>query len=79
VSPTVGHIGPYRFFFYSNELGEPPHIHVRRDRAAAKFWLVPVALARSRRFGAHELAQIEAIVRDHRDQFLEAWNGFLGY
>jgi hypothetical protein len=26
--PTVLRIGPYRFFFYSNEGHEPPHIHV---------------------------------------------------
>lgn len=35
--PTVLHIGPYRYFFYSNERGEPAHIHIRRDRALAKF------------------------------------------
>jgi len=26
--PTVLRWGPYRAFFYSNERGEPPHIHV---------------------------------------------------
>jgi len=26
--PTILRIGPYRFYFYSNEKGEPPHIHV---------------------------------------------------
>ncbi len=30
--PTVFRSGPYRFFFYSNEGSEPPHIHVQRDR-----------------------------------------------
>jgi hypothetical protein len=78
VSPTVGRIGPYRFFFYANELEEPPHIHVRRDRSLAKFWLEPVALARSKRFSAHELADIESIVGEHRAPFLEAWYGFFG-
>jgi hypothetical protein len=27
--PTILRWGPYRTFFYSNERGEPPHIHVR--------------------------------------------------
>jgi hypothetical protein len=72
VSPTVKIVGPYRFFFYANELGEPAHIRVRRDRAVTKFWLGEVALARSRRFGAQELARIEQIVRDHEGEFLEA-------
>jgi hypothetical protein len=26
--PTVLRVGPYRFFFYSNEGTEPPHVHV---------------------------------------------------
>ena len=78
MSPTVDRVGPFRFFFYANELGEPPHIHVQRDRSLAKFWLDPVALAKSKRFAAHELAEIEAIVRARRGEFLEAWNGFFG-
>jgi hypothetical protein len=48
--PTVARIGPYRFFFFSNEGSEPPHIHVQRDRALAKFWLRPVALASASAF-----------------------------
>ena len=47
--PTVGRVGPYRFFFYSDERGEPRHVHVQRDRSLAKFWLDPVALASSGR------------------------------
>ncbi|MEK7415510.1 MAG: DUF4160 domain-containing protein, partial [Planctomycetota bacterium] len=27
--PTVLRVGPYRFHFYSDERGEPAHIHVR--------------------------------------------------
>ena len=78
MSPTVKIVGPYRFFFYANELGEPPHIHVRRDRSVAKFWLDPVALARSKRFSAQELTRIEQIVREHEIELMEAWNGFFG-
>ncbi|WP_428355130.1 DUF4160 domain-containing protein [Methyloprofundus sp.] len=40
----------FRFFFYSNENGEPAHIHIQRERMLAKFWLKPVALASSTRF-----------------------------
>lgn len=76
MSPTVRRIGPYRFFFYSNEGGEPPHIHVQRDRQVAKYWLDPVRLARSGRFAAHELHEAEALVRDNETEFLEAWHEF---
>lgn len=40
--PTVLKIGGYRFFFYSNEGNEPPHIHVEKSDSLAKFWLDPV-------------------------------------
>jgi hypothetical protein len=35
--PVIGREGPYRFFFYSHEPNQPPH--VQRDRSLAKFWL----------------------------------------
>ena len=74
--PTVLKIGPYRFFFYSNESGEPAHIHIQRERMLAKFWLRPVALASSTRFTPKELRTLEKLVVENRDAFLEAWNGY---
>ncbi|MEM1427694.1 MAG: DUF4160 domain-containing protein [Cyanobacteria bacterium P01_H01_bin.130] len=71
--PTIFRAGPYRFFFYSNEKGEPPHIHVQRDRFLAKFWLDPVAIASSKRFKSHELKTIQGIVEEQRDSLMEAW------
>jgi len=53
--PTVVRSGPYRFYFYSHEPNEPPHIHVDRDDLSAKFWLSPVQLAGNFGFRAHEL------------------------
>jgi len=72
--PTVLRIGPYRFYFYSNEKGEPPHIHVQREQFLAKFWLNPVALAGSKRFSSHELRTIQKYVEENTEIFLEAWN-----
>ena len=37
--PTVLRTGPYRFYFYSHEPNEPPHVHIDRDDLSAKFWL----------------------------------------
>jgi hypothetical protein len=71
-------IGPYRFFFYANENDEPAHIHVQRDRAVAKFWLEPVAYARSTGFSARELSQLLELVEVHQATFVEAWNEFFG-
>ena len=74
MAPTVMREGPYRFFFYSNDAGEPAHVHVQEGRKLAKFWLTPVALASSRNFAAHELNALLRLARKHRDDFQEAWH-----
>jgi hypothetical protein len=74
--PTVLRVGPYRFFFFSNENDEPPHIHVQRDRALAKFWLEPVALAQSSNFPAHELGTVRDLVVEHRGKLIAAWHEY---
>ena len=74
--PTILRIGSYRFFFYSNENGEPAHIHIQRERMLAKFWLKPVMLASSVRFSSKELRKLERLVIENRDIFLEAWNEY---
>ncbi len=76
--PVVLCIGPYRFFFYSNEKNEPIHIHVQKERALAKFWLRPVALASSTGFPAPELTKLSKIVQENANIFMEAWNEFFG-
>jgi len=76
--PTVLRTGPYRFYFWSHELGEPLHIHVDRDDFSAKFWLQPVSLARNVGFRAHELRRIQQLVADHHNELLEAWHGHFG-
>jgi hypothetical protein len=58
--PTVLRSGPYRFFFYSDEGHEPPHIHVEREDKRAKFWLSPVRLHGGAGFGRPELSRIPA-------------------
>ena len=50
--PTVLRVGRYRFYFYSNEGLEPPHIHVKAGEDEAKFWLDPVGLVANYGFNA---------------------------
>jgi hypothetical protein len=76
--PTVLRVGPYRFHFYSRENTEPPHIHVLRDSAEAKFWLRPVALAANRGFHPAELRDIERLVEEYCEKLLEAFTEFHG-
>lgn len=76
MSPTVLRSGPYRLFFFSNERGEPPHIHVQRERMLAKFWLEPVELAGSTGFTPQELRRIQGIVVENVGKLREAWNEY---
>lgn len=46
--PTILRVGRSRFFFYSTDRIEPPHVHVEVGDGVAKFWLDPVRLAASR-------------------------------
>lgn len=76
--PTVLRVGPFRFFFYAGDGGEPPHIHVERDDGDAKFWLDPVRLERSHGIRRQEINRIRELVEEHRERLLEAWNEFFG-
>ena len=77
--PTVQDIlGPYRFYFYSFDCNEPPHIHVRRERMTCKFWLDSVELARNHGFTARELNQIRAIIKEELNRIQEAWSEHCG-
>ncbi len=74
--PTTLREGPYRFFFYAGDGGEPPHVHVERDDREAKYWLSPIALERNRGFARQELRKIKSIVQDNVEQLLDSWNAF---
>ncbi len=74
--PTILRSGPYRFFFYSNEGMEPPHIHIQRERSVAKFWLKPVSLASATRFAPQDIRDMRKLVETHKLKLLEAWDGY---
>ncbi len=76
--PTILRIDGYRFYFYSHEPNEPPHVHVDKAEATAKVWLEEVGFARHRGFRSKERAAILGIVTEHRQAMLEAWNEYLG-
>ena len=76
--PTVLRIDSYRFYFYSHESNEPPHIHVDRDNLSAKFWLKPIALAKNIGFRDKELRKLESLVNEHQIKFLESWYEHFG-
>jgi hypothetical protein len=72
--PTVHRQNGFRFYFYSHEPNEPPHIHIDRADATIKVWLDPITVAKSRGFRAHEISGIVAMVAEHRSMFVEQWH-----
>jgi hypothetical protein len=72
--PTLLRWRGFRFFFYSADGWEPPHIHVRKDQKETKIWLTDVSVAINLGFSARELNEIIREKRRQREIFLEAWN-----
>ena len=76
--PTLLRIEGFRFYFFSNERGEPPHVHVRRGEGTAKLWLQPVRLASSNDFSRLELRRIRELTFEHQVLLVERWNEYFG-
>jgi hypothetical protein len=78
IMPTILKLDGYRFFFFSLEGNEPPHIHVEHGNKVAKYWLNPLNLANSAGFKNHELTKVKAIIIEYRIIFLEKWHEYFG-
>jgi hypothetical protein len=77
--PVVLRKRGYRFMFFASDAEEPPHIHVKRDRSHAKYWISPaIILEKTRGFRPHELNEVEDLIDDHHEYLLEAWDAFFG-
>ena len=76
--PTVLRLWGARFYFFSGDRDEPPHVHVEQGEKTAKFWVDPVSLAYSHGFAPHELTRVERLVRANQNRLLEAWCDYFG-
>lgn len=74
--PTVLRIGGLRFFFYSKEGTEPPHVHVEQGDDVAKFWLESVELESSYGFSAKDINRVRKLVEEHQSTLLQAWHDY---
>lgn len=79
--PTVLRVGPYRFFFYSNEKSgnkyEPIHIHVTSSGKEAKFWVKSsIELADNDGYSKTEVNEIKRIIVENQDLIKEKWNDY---
>ena len=76
--PTIHRCDGYRFYFYSHEPNEPPHVHVDGANGTMKVWLDPVAVARTSGFRARDIARVVRTVQANRDAFEARWHEFFG-
>jgi len=56
----------------------PAHIHVKAGEDEAKFWIQPVSLGANHGFRVRVLNELEYLVREHEQTFVEAWNEYFG-
>ena len=76
--PTILRWKGYRFFFYSADGWEPPHVHIVKDGREAKIWLHDGSVAANIGYSAKELSEIIGKTRDEREMFLVSWRGHFG-
>ena len=79
--PVVLRVGPYRFYFFSNEnqdTAEAPHVHVDSGNGYAEFWLLPVRLRYVAGYNRPEVRRIERILVEHEQLIVGKWHEFLG-
>jgi hypothetical protein len=67
-------IDGYRFFFFSNERNEPPHVHVWKGGDETKIWLGTLTFAYNHGFHDAELSKIRRITRRHLDELFDLWD-----
>jgi len=65
--PTVLTVEGFRFFFYSNENDEPPHVHVEKAEGTAKIWLSPLKVEYMSGFTPRQ----QTVVMEHCNKNLE--------
>ena len=76
--PTIFRILGFRFFFYSNEGTEPPHVHVEKGDSQGKVWLDPLEESDLSNFKSKEQRKILDITKENQSTFKSKWYGFFG-
>ena len=74
--PTLLRAQGYRFYFYSQDGTEAPHVHVDKDGKSAKYWMESLVVARNVHFTQIELREIARIISNHKLDFLRDWNDY---
>jgi formylmethanofuran dehydrogenase subunit A len=78
--PTVLLVKGWRFFFYSNEMNEPIHIHCRKGDKECKYWLdskkFDVREAFSYNMNDKDRRQIMKMIYEYFEYIEDKWSEF---
>ena len=70
-------IGSIVIFFYSADLQERMHVHVRQRRNEVKYWIEPEIEYANRvrgSFADQELNELEKLLKENRSIIAQKWN-----
>ncbi len=76
--PTVLIKDGFRFFFYSREGNEPPHIHIIGKGGEMKVWLDSLDISKVYNLSPKEQRIVLEIVVSNVETFKKAWENFHG-
>lgn len=76
--PTLLNKLGFRFFFYSDEGNEPPHVHVEKAEGRGKYWTEPVEKCYMKNFTKQEEKKAEEIVLEEQENFRQKWYEYFG-
>lgn len=75
--PTILNTDGFRFFFFSDEGNEPCHIHVAKNSARGKIWLLPeIEENYYYGFNEQEKRKIRDLVKKHYQYLINKWDEF---
>jgi hypothetical protein len=74
--PTLLRWRGRRFYFYSSDADEPPHVHVDHSGRTIKIWLDTLKVAYNDGYPMREVTAILDIVDRNRERLLEGWREY---
>ncbi len=76
--PTILTKDGFRFFFYSHEGSEPPHIHIIGKGGEMKVWLNTLSISKVYNLSPKEQRIVLEIVTVNVELFKKEWENFHG-
>ncbi len=74
--PTIFRVFGLRFFFYSDERNEPPHVHIEKGKGRGKYWLDPIEKVYMHNFNKQEERQVRYLVKKKQITFRNKWHDY---